>query len=44
MRYWNTNTKEGVVCVLDDEPTTIGRHCGQIDLSICESQMLASKL
>ncbi|GFY99001.1 calpain-type cysteine protease family [Actinidia rufa] len=31
----------GAVCVLDDEPTTIGRHCGQIDLSICESQKVS---
>ncbi|PSR95355.1 Calpain-type cysteine protease [Actinidia chinensis var. chinensis] len=31
----------GAVCVLDDEPTTIGRHCGQIDLSVCESQKIS---
>ncbi|KAK1309862.1 hypothetical protein QJS10_CPA08g01351 [Acorus calamus] len=26
---------EGAVCILDDEPRTAGRHCGQIDPSIC---------
>ncbi|XP_022729424.1 calpain-type cysteine protease DEK1 isoform X2 [Durio zibethinus] len=31
----------GAVCILDDEPTTIGRHCGQIDPSICESQKVS---
>lgn len=28
----------GTVCVLDDEPTTSGRHCGLIDPSICHSR------
>ncbi|KAJ4971714.1 hypothetical protein NE237_004813 [Protea cynaroides] len=28
----------GAVCVLDDEPQVGGRHCGQIDPSICQSQ------
>ncbi|PIA53983.1 hypothetical protein AQUCO_00900510v1 [Aquilegia coerulea] len=28
----------GAVCVLDDEPRTGGRHCGQIDPSLCQSQ------
>ncbi|KAL5708598.1 Calpain-type cysteine protease dek1 [Ranunculus cassubicifolius] len=28
----------GAVCVLDDEPRTGGRHCGQIDPSLCETQ------
>ncbi|XP_027346143.1 calpain-type cysteine protease DEK1 [Abrus precatorius] len=28
----------GAICVLDDEPTASGRHCGQIDSSLCLSQ------
>ncbi|KAK9123371.1 hypothetical protein Sjap_012973 [Stephania japonica] len=28
----------GAVCILDDEPRVAGRHCGQIDLSICRNQ------
>lgn len=31
----------GAVCVLDDEPTTSGRHCGQIDPSTCQSQKVS---
>ncbi|ONK69723.1 uncharacterized protein A4U43_C05F26050 [Asparagus officinalis] len=31
----------GTVCVLDDEPRTIGRHCGQIDPSLCDSQKVS---
>ncbi|KAK6163781.1 hypothetical protein DH2020_000645 [Rehmannia glutinosa] len=31
----------GAVCVLDDEPTTSGRHCGQIDPSLCQSQKVS---
>lgn len=31
----------GAVCVLDDEPTTSGRHCGQIDLTLCQSQKVS---
>ncbi|GKV30284.1 hypothetical protein SLEP1_g39111 [Rubroshorea leprosula] len=31
----------GAVCVLDDEPTTSGRNCGQIDPSICQSQKVS---
>lgn len=31
----------GAICVLDDEPTTSGRHCGQIDASICQSQKVS---
>ncbi|GAV75559.1 Peptidase_C2 domain-containing protein/Laminin_G_3 domain-containing protein [Cephalotus follicularis] len=31
----------GAVCVLDDEPTTSGRHCGQMDISICRSQKVS---
>ncbi|XP_043690975.1 calpain-type cysteine protease DEK1-like [Telopea speciosissima] len=28
----------GAICILDDEPQAGGRHCGQIDPSICQSQ------
>ncbi|XP_057954854.1 calpain-type cysteine protease DEK1 [Malania oleifera] len=31
----------GAVCVLDDEPTAIGRHCGQVDPSVCRSQKVS---
>lgn len=31
----------GTICVLDDEPTTSGRHCGQIDLSVCQSHKVS---
>lgn len=31
----------GAVCVLDDEPTTSGRHCGLIDPSLCHSQKVS---
>ncbi|KAG8387378.1 hypothetical protein BUALT_Bualt02G0015100 [Buddleja alternifolia] len=31
----------GAVCVLDDEPTTSGRNCGQIDPSLCQSQKVS---
>ncbi|KAK2974456.1 hypothetical protein RJ640_013198 [Escallonia rubra] len=31
----------GAICVLDDEPTTSGRHCGQIDPSVCQSQKIS---
>ncbi|KAL0436111.1 UNVERIFIED_CONTAM: Calpain-type cysteine protease DEK1 [Sesamum radiatum] len=31
----------GAVCVLDDEPTTSGRHCGQIDPTLCQSQKVS---
>ncbi|KAL8058113.1 hypothetical protein ABFS82_04G226000 [Erythranthe guttata] len=31
----------GAVCVLDDEATTSGRHCGQIDPSLCQSQKVS---
>ncbi|KAA8549688.1 hypothetical protein F0562_001294 [Nyssa sinensis] len=31
----------GAICVLDDEPTASGRHCGQIDPSICQSQKVS---
>ncbi|KAJ6800790.1 calpain-type cysteine protease ADL1 [Iris pallida] len=28
----------GTVCVLDDEPMTVGRHCGHIDPTLCQTQ------
>ncbi|KAE8705679.1 Calpain-type cysteine protease DEK1 [Hibiscus syriacus] len=31
----------GAACILDDEPTTSGRHCGQIDPSMCQSQKVS---
>ncbi|KAI3924358.1 hypothetical protein MKW98_032559 [Papaver atlanticum] len=31
----------GTVCILDDEPTAGGRHCGQIDPSISESHKVS---
>ncbi|KAG2675265.1 hypothetical protein I3843_13G154700 [Carya illinoinensis] len=31
----------GAVCILDDEPTTSGRNCGQIDPSVCQSQKVS---
>ncbi|OMP09116.1 hypothetical protein COLO4_05794 [Corchorus olitorius] len=31
----------GAVCILDDEPTTSGRHYGQIDPSMCQSQKVS---
>lgn len=31
----------GAICVLDDEPTSSGRHCGQIDSNICQSQKIS---
>lgn len=31
----------GAICVLDDEPTTTGRHCGQIDQSVCQSKKVS---
>ncbi|KAJ4822515.1 Calpain-type cysteine protease dek1 [Turnera subulata] len=31
----------GAVCVLDDEPTTSGRHCGEIDTSVCQSRKVS---
>ncbi|KAL2940680.1 Calpain-type cysteine protease DEK1 [Bienertia sinuspersici] len=30
----------GAVCVLDDEPRASGRHCGQVDPSVCQSQKI----
>ncbi|THU49490.1 hypothetical protein C4D60_Mb06t10110 [Musa balbisiana] len=29
---------QGAVCILDDEPRSSGRHCGQIHPSLCHSQ------
>ncbi|XP_042008073.1 calpain-type cysteine protease DEK1-like isoform X1 [Salvia splendens] len=29
------------VCVVDDEPTTSGRHCGQIDPTLCQTQRVS---
>lgn len=37
---WQTGIT-GAVCVLDDEPTTSGRHCGQIDQSISQSKRVS---
>lgn len=31
----------GAICVLDDEPTASGRHCGPIDSSLCRSQKVS---
>lgn len=31
----------GAVCVLDDEPRSTGRHCGEIDPTICRTQKIS---
>lgn len=31
----------GAICVLDDEPMISGKHCGQMDSSICQSQKIS---
>ncbi|XP_010936786.1 calpain-type cysteine protease ADL1 [Elaeis guineensis] len=31
----------GTVCILDDEPRSVGRHCGQIDPSLCQIQKVS---
>ncbi|GAB2286981.1 Calpain-type cysteine protease dek1 [Dionaea muscipula] len=31
----------GAVCVLDDEPTTSGKHCGVLDPNVCESRKVS---
>ncbi|KAK6936992.1 Peptidase C2, calpain, catalytic domain [Dillenia turbinata] len=31
----------GAICVLDDEPTTCGQHCGQIDPGLCQTQKIS---
>lgn len=36
-----TDGNFGCFCVLDDEPTTIGRHFGPVDPSMCESQKVS---
>jgi hypothetical protein len=28
----------GTICILDDEPRSTGRHCGELDLCLCQSQ------
>ncbi|PHT61444.1 Calpain-type cysteine protease DEK1 [Capsicum annuum] len=34
----------GAVCILDDEPTTSGRQCGQIDPTVCQCQKISCSL
>ncbi|KAJ9153323.1 hypothetical protein P3X46_026773 [Hevea brasiliensis] len=31
----------GATCILDDEPTASGRHCGEIDPSICQTRKVS---
>ncbi|XP_008787933.1 calpain-type cysteine protease ADL1-like [Phoenix dactylifera] len=31
----------GTVCILDDEPRSVGIHCGQIDQSLCQLQKVS---
>ncbi|MQL72578.1 hypothetical protein Taro_004937 [Colocasia esculenta] len=31
----------GAICILDDEPRTAGRHCGQIDPSLCQCRKVS---
>ncbi|PKA55512.1 hypothetical protein AXF42_Ash006714 [Apostasia shenzhenica] len=31
----------GTVCVLDDEPRIVGKHCGKVDLSLCGTQRIS---
>ncbi|KAF6155138.1 hypothetical protein GIB67_019664, partial [Kingdonia uniflora] len=31
----------GAVCIVDDEPRTGGKHCGQLDSSVCESKRVS---
>ncbi|GAB4835104.1 Calpain-type cysteine protease dek1 [Ancistrocladus abbreviatus] len=31
----------GAVCVLDDEPTTSGKHCGELDPIVCQSRKVS---
>lgn len=33
--FFEQTAIEGTVCVLDDEPRTTGRDCGEIDLKLC---------
>lgn len=37
---WQTGVT-GAICLLDDEPTACGRHCGPIDSSLCQSQKVS---
>ncbi|KAJ1405412.1 Peptidase C2, calpain, catalytic domain [Sesbania bispinosa] len=37
---WQTGVT-GAICVLDDEPTASGRHCGPIDSTLCQSQKVS---
>ncbi|PHT29273.1 Calpain-type cysteine protease DEK1 [Capsicum baccatum] len=34
----------GAVCILDDEPTTRGRQCGEIDPTVCQCQKISCSL
>lgn len=38
--YYQTGIS-GAVCVLDDEPMISGKHCGQMDSSVCQSQKIS---
>lgn len=38
--YYQTGIA-GAVCVLDDEPMISGKHCGQMDASVCQSQKIS---
>ncbi|KAJ7980590.1 calpain-type cysteine protease DEK1 [Quillaja saponaria] len=31
----------GAICILDDEPTPSGRHCGSVDPILCQSQKIS---
>lgn len=31
----------GAVCVLDDEPIGCGKHCGQVEASLCQSRKIS---
>ncbi|XP_020572133.1 calpain-type cysteine protease ADL1 isoform X2 [Phalaenopsis equestris] len=31
----------GTVCILDDEPRAVGKHCGLVDPSLCRSQKIS---
>ncbi|KDP30593.1 hypothetical protein JCGZ_16246 [Jatropha curcas] len=31
----------GAICILDDEPTTSGRHCGEMDPSVCQTRKVS---
>lgn len=38
--YYQTGIA-GAVCVLDDEPVISGKHCGEMDSSVCQSQKIS---